>query len=365
MLTVLQVAFPLAPVHAGAIGGAEQVLQLLDAALVRQGHRSIVVACAGSRVAGELVETPAPPAQLGEVEKQAAWAHHRDAIAAVLGRTRVDLVHLHGIDFHQYLPPAGPPVLATLHLPLSWYPATIHALGIRLNCVSEAQRDGAGATTRVLPVIQNGISLDGFVLARKRRYALALGRICAEKGFHLALDAARRAGIPLALGGQVYPYAAHERYFEDEIRPRLDRHRRFLGPLGPAARRRLLAAARCLLVPSQVAETSSLVAMEALASGTPVVAFRNGALPAIVEHGRTGLLVDSVDEMANAISECAHFSPQSCREAAEARFSADRMTKSYLRLYEEIAGISPIDRSTGAPPLNSATVSDPTAISRR
>jgi glycosyltransferase involved in cell wall biosynthesis len=365
MLTILQVAFPLAPVREGAVGGAEQVVHLLDAALTREGHRSIVIACRGSRVAGELVETAAPPRCLGEAEKTAAWAEHRLAIRRVLADRGVDLVHLHGIDFHRYLPPPGTPALATLHLPVEWYPPTVFALGIRLNCVSRRQRDAAGAPARALPIVRNGIALDAFAPARKRCYAAALGRLCPEKGFHIALDAARAADVPLALAGRLYPYPAHERYFAEEIAPRLDRRRRFLGPLDPPARRRLLAGARCLLVASQVAETSSLVAMEALASGTPVVAFRRGALQDIVEHGRTGFLVDEVAQMAAAIESCATLSPTLCRAVAEERFSATRMARDYLRLYAEIAGTSPTDRSSGVPPANSAMVSEPTAMSSR
>src|SRR5205814_2890751 len=110
-------------------------------------------------------------------------------------------------------------------------------------------------------------------------FVVVLGRICPEKGFHLAALAARLAGLPLRLGGQVFPYATHEEYFSHVLSPLFDEHWfRFLGPLDPAGKRRMLRAARCLLIPSQVPETSSLVAMEALANGTPVVAFRAGAL---------------------------------------------------------------------------------------
>lgn len=105
--------------------------------------------------------------------------------------------------------------------------------------------------------------------------------------------------------------------------------------------------------------------MEALASGTPVVAFRRGALPEIVEDGRTGFLVGSVEEMAAAIERCRRLSPAACQAAAEARFSAASTARGYLRLYEEIAGTSPIVRSTGAPQLKSAIVREPTAISNR
>ena len=171
----------------------------------------------------------------------------------------------------------------------------------------------------------------------RRDYAAALGRICPEKGFHLALDAARTAGVSLLLAGAVFRYAAHEAYFAREIAPRLDHRRRFLGPLGFVAKRRLLGAARCLLVPSLVAETGSLVAMEALACGTPVIAFPNGALADVVEHGVTGFLVRDEHEMAEAIGQAGSLDREACRAAARERFSAARMVGQYLDLYRRLA----------------------------
>ena len=108
---------------------------------------------------------------------------------------------------------------------------------------------------------------------------------------HLGLDAAAIASVPVLVGGQVFPYPDHERYFADEIAPRLTGTRCFLGPVAFARKRRLLTAARCLLIRCRVPEAISLVAMEALACGTPVIAFRAGALPKIIEDGRTGFLV--------------------------------------------------------------------------
>jgi glycosyltransferase involved in cell wall biosynthesis len=341
MLTVLSVAYPLAPVSPDAVGGAEQVLAQLDAALVRHGHRSLVVACAGSRVAGVLIATPHRDGALDDAARAAAHGAHREAIAAALARWPVDLVHLHGIDFHAYLPPAGVPALVTLHLPLAWYPP--EALRPRrpdtwLHAVSAAQRQGAPADLDLLPDIPNGVPVEALAARHaKRGFALSLGRVCPEKGFHIALDAARRAGVDLLLGGQVYRYEAHERYFRDEIAPRLDRSRRFLGPLGFVRKQHLLSAARCLLVPSLVAETGSLVAMEALACGTPVIAFPNGALAEVVEHGRTGFLVGDEREMAEAIRAAGTIDPDACRRAARERFSAERTVERYLALYTDLA----------------------------
>jgi glycosyltransferase involved in cell wall biosynthesis len=340
-LTILSVAYPLAPVSADAVGGAEQVLAQLDRALVASGHRSIVVAQQDSRIAGILVPVAAPWGTLDEEAKAAAQARTREAISDALARFPVDVVHLHGIDFDAYLPAAGVPVLASLHLPPSWYTETALRPGrpdTWLHCVSEAQHRDCPPGISLLPPIPNGIDVDAFAGRHaKRNFALMLGRICPEKGVHLALDAAKRADVPLLIAGEVYGYEAHRSYFDEEVSPRLDRQRRFLGPVGFAGKRRLLNAARCVLIPSLAPETSSLVAREAAAAGTPVIAFPNGALTDAVEHGRTGILVQDVDGMASAIREVGDIDPAVCRQVARERFRADTMIAAYFELYARLA----------------------------
>jgi glycosyltransferase involved in cell wall biosynthesis len=184
--------------------------------------------------------------------------------------------------------------------------------------------------------IENGV--EGSVARHaKRNFALALGRICPEKGFHLALEAACQARMPLWLAGRVFPYETHETYFRQEIQPRLDSAHRWLGPVGGARKVRLLSGARCLLAPSLVPETSSLVAMEALACGTPVVAFPAGALADIVENGRTGFIVNNTREMAEALQECARLDPELCRQTAARRFGLKPMLQKYFELYARVA----------------------------
>jgi CelD/BcsL family acetyltransferase involved in cellulose biosynthesis/glycosyltransferase involved in cell wall biosynthesis len=338
-LTVLNVAYPLAPVSPDAVGGAEQVLAAIDRALVAGGHRSLVIAQEGSRCAGALLPIPAHEGPIDELALARAQGATRQAVAAALRAERVDVVHLHGIDFHRYAPEREEPVIATLHLPPEWYPAEAFELpGVRLVCVSESQRRRCPPGARLLPDVENGVDVDWFAPARtRRRFALALGRICPEKGFHFALRAARTVGLPLLLAGRVFDYEVHRRYFAQEISPLLDERRRFIGPIGAARKRRLLGAARCLVVPSLAAETSSLVAMEALASGTPVVAYPAGALAQIVDHGRTGFIVRHVDELGEAMLRAAELRPEDCRAAAEGRFSEKRMTDRYLALYGDLA----------------------------
>ena len=234
-LTVLSVSYPLARVSPDSTGGSEQVLAALDRALVAAGHRSVVVAPEGSRVAGDLAPIRWTAGTLDDAAKAGAQAANRAAIAGVLARTRVDLVHLHGIDFAAYLPPPGQPVLATLHLPPAWYGADALSParpGTFLNCVSAAQHAACPPSPALVAPIENGVPVGRLAAARhaRRGFALVLGRICPEKGIHLALEAAHRADVPLLVAGEVYGYAAHRAYFEDEVRPRLDARRRFLGP---------------------------------------------------------------------------------------------------------------------------------------
>lgn len=337
-LTVVQVAFPLAEVRPDAAGGAEQIISLLDRELVRRGHRSIVIACDGSSVAGELVRTPRPAVPFTGAVLARAWHHHRRALVEVLSQTTADIVHVHGHDFDRYLPPPGVPVLATLHLPPELAlsdPVRVGRPDTWHHGVSWTQHARLSPHPQLLPPIENGVAVDELRRrVARRRFALVFGRICPEKGFHLAIAAARRSGSALLIGGTVFSYIEHRRYFENELVPQLDSARRYVGPLSMLRRRRLLNSARCVLVPSLVAETSSLVAMEALACGTPVVARRVGALPEIVEHGVTGLLADSVDEMAGALDAIEDIDPERCHQAARARFTATRTAAAYFERYE-------------------------------
>jgi glycosyltransferase involved in cell wall biosynthesis len=344
-LTVLSVAYPLAPTGPDAVGGSEQVLTALDRALVAQGHNSIVLAMEGSQAAGELVtySRHGPDEPITEAVCTAQRRKVDRAIRRILQQRPIDLIHMHGLDFHFYLPPPGVPVLATLHLPPDWYPVRVWECdrpNTWLNCVSQDQVDHTWPSHRMQPPIPNGVPVDrlGAIRPRKQRYALMLSRVCPEKGLHLALQAAHASNTSLLIGGEIFPYQAHQDYFTNEVAPLLDRHRRYLGPLGFPRKRRLLAAARCVLIPSLVPETSSLVAMEAASCGTPVIAFPNGALPEVVEHGRTGFIVEDAKGMAEAISRIGEIDPEICRQVARDRFSLDRMTSTYIARYQELAG---------------------------
>jgi glycosyltransferase involved in cell wall biosynthesis len=338
-LTVASVAFPFAPISPDAVGGAEQVLSNLDKALVTAGHRSIVIAQRGSSTAGELRPVSLPEGDIDDCSRAAVHDEVRRLISESIVGERPDVIHFHGVDFADYIPDDGPPCLVTLHLPLDWYSA--HALrplrgDVSLVPVSASQARRAPEGARLSWPIENGVAVQERP-GQKGEFALTLGRICTEKGVHEALDAARAAGSELLVAGSVFPYPDHRQYWTDMVKPRLDRARRWIGRVAGQRKQALLSGAKCLLVPSRAAETSSLVAMEALAAGTPVIAYPSGALPEIVDHGRTGFIVEDSAGMAEAIHAVRHLDPDKCRSVARDRFPLRRMIDSYFDEYRRLA----------------------------
>ncbi|MFT3781105.1 MAG: glycosyltransferase family 4 protein [Nibricoccus sp.] len=344
-MTILNVAYPLSPVGETPGGGAEQVLTHIDRALVEAGHRSIVLACEGSNCKGQLISMPQPRGRLVSSQHFSIHRQWQSMINEAIMREKVDVVHLHGLDFSGYLPVSRTPVLVTLHLPPSWYVEEsfrIRRPATYLHCVSQTQHRTCPGHAQLLPAIENGVPVDALDWqGPKAGYVAWLGRVCAEKGVHHAIAAAKRAGIALRMAGFVYPFESHQRYFSEVVRPMLSSDIAFVGPVNLQEKRRLLGQAQALLVTSTVPETSSLVAMEAMAAGTPVVAFRVGALPEIVEPGKTGYLVRDEVEMAEAIPAAAKLDPELCREAARKRFSATRMTARYLARYQYLLRAKP------------------------
>ncbi|MFP4163293.1 MAG: glycosyltransferase [Chitinispirillaceae bacterium] len=343
--TVLNVGYPFAPVCPDTAGGAEQVLLTLDEYLHSNGHRSVVLACKESRVHGELRENPVPDGVIDDLSRLNVEKEYRSIIETLVGEESVDLVHFHGIDSERYLPNVSVPVLITLHLPVSWYSSHIYNLNrpcTYFNCVSYNQLSTCRDLPNMLGVVENGVGIPEFPGKSVRgRYAVSMGRVCPEKGFHLAMDAARKAGVSILLAGKVYPYREHLDYFSEEILPRLDRNKcTFLGPVGPGRKYKVLSRACCTLVSSSAPETSSLVAMESFACGTPVITFPSGALPEIVDHGKTGFVVNSPEQMAEAIQFVSSLDRRDCWLAARKRFSAQRMCRQYMKLYNSILNYS-------------------------
>jgi hypothetical protein len=161
-LVVLNVACPFAPVGPGAIGDAEQVVARLDAALIREGHQSIVMACEGSITEGILLVTPKPSVTADEKERNKIQGQFRFTLQKFLERWPIDLIHMHGADFYEYLPGPGIPVLVTLHSPLDQYPEEAFQLErpqTFLQCVSARQRSACPSCANLLPEMESSLSV--------------------------------------------------------------------------------------------------------------------------------------------------------------------------------------------------------------
>ena len=342
---ILFISYPLLTVSDESAGGAEQVLWNLERELFLRGARTTVAASSGSRVSGEMFATGAPCSRPDDYERRNR-EHQEAVIRFVQQRARegrpFDLVHDMSGSFWQRAAELDTPFLSTLHLPRGFYSRELfsHIPGnVRFNCVSESQAQSFDGLDSLMGVAPNGVALDRFEPNYGPRSGLLwLGRVCEEKGPHLAIEIARLAGEPITLAGQVYPFSYHQKFFRERVLPELRRmgEARFIDSPSLAQKRSLLREARALLVTSQVDETSSLVAMEAAASGTPVIAFRRGALPEVVKHGGTGYLVDSAEGAAHAVRVLDRISPLCCVRYARSNFSSARMAQSYAAFYAEL-----------------------------
>jgi glycosyltransferase involved in cell wall biosynthesis len=189
-----------------------------------------------------------------------------------------------------------------------------------------------------LHVVHHGLPVERYTCRGEREdYVAFLGRMAPCKGPHLAIDAARRAGVKLKLAGEVQPLFRD--YWEQEVRPRLDGdHVEYVGEVDHAQKDALLSRARALLFPIQWEEPFGLVMIEAMACGAPVLAFEGGAVAEIVQNGVNGWICRDLGEMVNRIWS-PQPSPSACRAFVVRNFSVDRMVDGYLDVYQRaIAG---------------------------
>jgi glycosyltransferase involved in cell wall biosynthesis len=342
-LSILYVSYPLLTVTAESAGGAEQMLLAVEREMQSVGHRTTVAAASGSDVGGYLLATGSPADGPDQYD-----ARDDRQTAAILNYLRkhpddFDLIHDKSGSFFRHAAKCPVPVLATLHLPRSFYREEYFQdlpPNLYFNCVSQSQAASFNDLASFIGVVENGIKVEDFPFTSvKGNYLLWLGRICEEKAPHLAIAAAHQAGLPLVIAGQIYPFRYHQDYFDREIRPHLREGSkvRFVDTPLREQKLDLLRHARALLLTSTVKETSSLVAMEAMACGTPVIAFRRGAFPEVVADEETGFVVNTIGEMAAAVAEVQRISAEACRARVERRFSAARMAREYEGLYRTLA----------------------------
>jgi glycosyltransferase involved in cell wall biosynthesis len=344
-LRVAVLAPPWIPVPPPGYGGIEAVLDLLCAALVRRGHDVTLFAAPGSRSPATVI-TPLEDTHPDEIERALYEADHVARAfelieGGVPGERPYDVIHDHcGFTAVAMADRVSVPVVHTLHGPVDERGVHVfyrhHGPKVAAVAISAAQAAAAPDTLRVEAVIPNPIDVDAWPDgAVKDDYLLWVGRMTPVKGPHRAIQVARRTGRRLILAGPVQP--GQEEFFRTEIEPRLGSRISYLGEVGGRRKRELFARARALLMPIRWPEPFGMVMVEALAAGTPVLAFREGSAPEIVEHGETGFLVADEAEMAEAVERVSDIDPARCRAAAR-RFDADEVAAAYERIYRRACG---------------------------
>ncbi|MEO3871781.1 glycosyltransferase [Nonomuraea sp. B12E4] len=369
-MKVLVNAGPWLAVPPPGYGGIENVVATLVPALRERGV-SVVLASVGSSTleVDELVSAY-DDGQFAELQKPynqvmgIAHAHQARVAAELRARDDIDLVH----DHLEVVGPAllsalgGPPVLHTLHWDLRKHPAFYGAFppSIAVNGVSESQLARAPAALRAAslgavylatPLAGGGPRVD------RAEHFVVMGRICALKGQHVAARICQKLGLPLVLAGPVtgrntaaeldvvtqnpyHPLHSHPdvRYHLDQVSRYLDEELvRWVGAVSGPARDLLYASARAALFPIQWDEPGGTAVVEALALGVPPVGLRRGCLPEIIDHGRTGFLADTEEELAEWMLRVDELDPEECRREASRRFAPSVMADRYLDLYETVA----------------------------
>jgi glycosyltransferase involved in cell wall biosynthesis len=320
-------------------GGTERVVSYLTEELIRQGHQVTLFASGDSVTQAHLV-APCPRALRLDDQCEDQLAHSIVLLEQVLQQASAfDIIHFH-IDY--------------LHFPLSTRQHTPHVTTLhgRLNLPDLVPLYQTFPTVPVVSIshaqrtplpwlhwrgtVYHGLPVDLYTFCdTPDTYLAFLGRVSPEKGLEEAITIAQQAGLPLKIVAKVDP--VDEEYFQKVIRPLLDDPLiEYLGEMGEADKDAFLGQAYALLFPIDWPEPFGLVMIEALACGTPVIAYRRGSVPEVLDDGVTGWIVEGLEEAVQAVARVATLSRSRCRQVFEERFSAPRMAQDYLRIYHQL-----------------------------
>jgi glycosyltransferase involved in cell wall biosynthesis len=351
-LRIAIVAPPMLPIPPLRYAGTERVVAVLADGMAARGHDVTLFAAGDSTTDLRLV--PTVPEALWPSGFRGDVMPFIELTAATVWReaSQFDVIHSHleigGFSLARHAPV---PVVSTLHgrIDMPGPKEMIDEYGeIPLVSVSDNQRRWHPHANWVATV-HNGLPLVAMPFRHEPGTYLALvGRITAEKGVAEAIELARATGLELRIAAKVMD-ANESAYFESIVKPALGPGIVFLGEVGPAERDPLLSGALATVMLGAWPEPFGLVAIESLATGTPIIGRRAGALPEIVEHGVDGFLVDDVKEALLAVRLCADLDRARIRERALARFNADRMVDAYEQVYRELVSghrVASRDRSS-------------------
>ncbi len=341
-MRILQLAPLWETVPPPAYGGTEGVVSVLCEELVRRGHDVTLCASGDSVTSAELFSIyPRSLRTAFDLEDPHPYALMHAALS-LKDAASYDIIHNH----------IGEPVMAMSHLVDTPMLTTMHCLVTPdtkfiwdhyegwYNTISRSEKltmpEVAGP--KYAGVVYNGIDVASFPYQEKKDdYLLFLSRVSPDKSPHLAVEVARRLGRELVIAGKVDRNPTDVEYFNTVLEPLIDgKHVHFLGEADARQKRSLFAGAYCLLMPLCWEEPFGLVMVEAMACGTPVIAFPRGAAPEVIVDGETGFLVDDVDGMVEAALKVDTIDHARCRRHVEQNFSPESMADDYLRVYQQI-----------------------------
>ena len=332
-MRVALVSTPFVSVPPKGYGGTELIVQELVKGLTGAGH-SVTLFATGDSSGPDLryfwQEAVWPP------DPYAEMLHARFA-ASEIAAGRFDLVHAHCPAMLAFAGDIGTPMVYTIHHERLASFSRFYQRVPLVRFIAISRRQSELEEGLACDVVHHGLDPDLFPLGQgDGGHALFLGRLSWCKGPDLAIEAARRAGVPLVVAGKHHEDRAPPGWREEVLLPGLASPGvRWVGEAHGIAKQRLLGGARALLMPLRWEEPFGLVMIEAMLSGTPVVAFPLGAAPEIVDEGKTGFLVRDLDGMATALRWVDRIDRRACRRRALARFSSGRMVRDYLAVYRK------------------------------
>ena len=320
-------------------GGTERVVSYLTEELIRQGHEVTLFASGDSVTRAQLV---APCRHSLRLDKHCVdrYAHHVVMLEQVFQRAdEFDVVHFH-VDYLHFPVSRRQSIahLTTLHGRLDLpdlVPLYREYRDMPVVSISDAQRE-ALPWANWQASVHHGLPENLYDFHRERgEYFAFLGRISPEKRVDRAIAISKRVGIPLRIAAKVDPVDAE--YFRTVVEPLLDDPLvEFIGEIGEGEKDEFLGNAYALLFPIDWPEPFGLVMIEAMACGTPIIAYSHGAVPEVMEQGRTGFIVRSFEEAVDAALRIPQLSRERCREVFEQRFTAGRMAGAYVDVYDRL-----------------------------
>lgn len=358
-MKIAQIAPPWIPVPPKGYGGTESVLAALIDEQVAQGHDVTVFAPGDARTSAKLVSF-FPKSLLAEGVPWHAHLkafYHLEKSIEQIKEQHFDIVHTHlssSADLYLFplTAPLKTPHVTTLHshFPFDHVPGWIGkadeyymdwAAQVPIVAISETARKKERLPLNFVGVVHNGIAMQHYTLAKPRKRAeffAWLGRFVPEKGPHLAIEAAKRANVPLVLAGTIDIHVKEARaYFQDVIKPLVDGEQiKYVGSADMRKKVSLFSRARGFLNPIEWEEPFGMVMIEAMALGCPVISFRRGAASEIILDKKTGFLVRDVDEMVECMAQIDEIDRGMLHEYVEQNFSAQAMAKQYVNVYKEV-----------------------------